>query len=98
MFFTKRLHGLWDVPYTARLHILNVQSLKERRLHNDMIIMYKLYDSILNLNVNDMIIMYKLYDSILNLNVNDMIIMYKLYDSILNLNVNDFFVRGIQCF
>ena len=55
-FFTKRLHGLRDATYTARLHILKEQSLEEGRFHNDMIVMYKLYNGLLNLNVNDFLL------------------------------------------
>ena len=42
-FFTKRLHGLWDVPYLKRLEILKLESLEERRLYNDVTCVYKLF-------------------------------------------------------
>ena len=35
-FLTKRLPGLWDTIYLHRLNILNLESLKKRRLYNDM--------------------------------------------------------------
>ncbi len=52
-YFTKRLHGMWDVPYVSRLEALNVVSLEERRLHMDMICVYKILNGLLNLRAMD---------------------------------------------
>ena len=40
-------------PYQQRLIILNVKFLKERRLYNDMICVFKLFHGLINLNVNE---------------------------------------------
>lgn len=40
--FTKRINGLWHKSYPERLAILNMQSLELRRLHLDLIFLYKI--------------------------------------------------------
>ena len=40
--FTKRLHGLKDMSYTNRLNICNIESLEIRRLHTDLITLFKI--------------------------------------------------------
>ena len=39
---TKLLHGLKDISYTKRLNICNIESLEIRRLHVDLITLYKI--------------------------------------------------------
>jgi hypothetical protein len=56
-YFTKRLPGLWNVPYTRRLEILNLESLEMRRLRMDMICVYKLFHGLFNLNATDFFIL-----------------------------------------
>lgn len=41
-FFTKRIVGLWAVPYTARLAVLNLQTLQYRRVFCDLVLCYKI--------------------------------------------------------
>ena len=41
-FFTKRLPGLWNVPYSERLLILGLQSLKDRRVQGDLKLCFKI--------------------------------------------------------
>ena len=40
--FTKFLPGLFNVPYMNRLNILNMKTLEERRIMNDMIFLFKM--------------------------------------------------------
>ena len=51
--FTKYLPGLYDVAYSNRLAILQLQSLEERRVINDLICLFKLYHNKINLNINE---------------------------------------------
>ena len=39
-FCTKRLQGLWDVPYSDRLLICGMQSLELRRLTIDLVLVF----------------------------------------------------------
>jgi len=41
-FFTKRLPGLWNLPYSQRLATLNIQSSEHRRILSDLTLCYKL--------------------------------------------------------
>ena len=41
-YFTKRLTGLWDINYNERLKICNLEQLENRRIANDLILVYKL--------------------------------------------------------
>jgi hypothetical protein len=41
-FFTKRVDGLWAVPYTARLVVLNLPTLEYRRVFCDLVLCYKI--------------------------------------------------------
>ena len=41
-YFTKRLTGLWDIKYNERLKICNLEKLENRRITNDLILVYKL--------------------------------------------------------
>ena len=48
-FFTKRLGGLYTyVPYCTRLTILQLESLKYRRLVNDLVLCYKMQHRLIN--------------------------------------------------
>ena len=40
--FTKRLPGMWDVPYHSRLELLKLDSLETRRIRSDLILFYKM--------------------------------------------------------
>ena len=53
-YFTKRLHGMWDVPYVSRLEALNVVLLEERRLHIDMICEYRILSGLFNQRAADL--------------------------------------------
>ena len=46
--FTKRLNGLHDMSYQDRLQVCQLESLEIRRLHNDLIILYKLLHNMLD--------------------------------------------------
>ena len=53
--FTKRLHGLNDVSYVNRLHICTLESLELRRIHNDLIFVFKILNGLVDVNlVNDL--------------------------------------------
>jgi len=41
-FFTKRLPGLWDISYSKRLQLLNLQSLEYRRIFQDLMLCYQI--------------------------------------------------------
>ena len=46
--FTKRLPGMWDLSYGARLDSLKAIPLELRRLHLDLIMVYKLLHNMLD--------------------------------------------------
>ena len=41
-YFTKRLTGQWDINFNERLKICNLDKLENRRITNDLILVYKL--------------------------------------------------------
>ena len=49
--FTKRLHGLDKFSYVDRLNIVGLESVELRRMHNDLIILYKLLHKKIDCNV-----------------------------------------------
>ena len=51
--FTKRLHGLRDLPHPERLTLLNVHSLEVRRLHFDLILCYRIVFCLVKVNKDD---------------------------------------------
>ena len=38
----KRLRGLWNLPYLTHPEVLNIESIEDRRLHMDLMCVYKL--------------------------------------------------------
>jgi hypothetical protein len=52
-FFTKRLVGLWHCSYENRLIACSLSSLELRRLHNDLILCYKIVHKLICLNFSD---------------------------------------------
>jgi hypothetical protein len=50
--FTKRLRGLQNVSYIDRLQICNLESLELRRIHNDIIFVYKILNGHVIANVD----------------------------------------------
>jgi hypothetical protein len=52
-FFTKRIAGLWTVTYTARLVVLNLQTLKYRRIFCDLVLCYKILHSKINTDLSN---------------------------------------------
>ena len=47
----------WEIcAILCKASFSNLRSLKERRLRKDLIVMYKLYNGLLRLNVNDLLI------------------------------------------
>ena len=52
-FFTKRLVGLWHCSYETRLIACSLSSLELRRLHNDLILCYKIVHKLICLNFSD---------------------------------------------
>jgi len=48
-YFTKRLHSLWNIPYSKRLVICSLTSLELRRLPADVILCYKIVNSLISL-------------------------------------------------
>ena len=45
--FTKRIPGLENMPYDARLGALNLITLERRRLHFDLVFCYKLFNGLI---------------------------------------------------
>jgi len=54
--FTKRLHGMFDKTYKNRLEMLGILPLELRRLHNDLIMVYKMYHGLTKLNFDNFFI------------------------------------------
>ena len=52
-YFTKRLHGLWNIPYASRLARLGLDSLYCRRVKVDLIMCYKVLHNLTCLNPDD---------------------------------------------
>ena len=48
--FTKRISGMFGLPYYARLKSLNLESLEMRRIRTDLLTVYKLLFGLLNTN------------------------------------------------
>ena len=51
--FTKRLPGLQNLTYLARLKKLNLESLEIRRVRADLILMYKIMFCLIDVSVSD---------------------------------------------
>ena len=45
--YTKRIPGLEQLPYNARLKALNIITLERRRLHSDLVFCYKLLNGLI---------------------------------------------------
>ena len=41
-YFTKRIRGMWNIPYDQRLDLLNLKSLEYRRVVNDLTMCYRI--------------------------------------------------------
>ena len=52
-YYTKRLYGLWNTPYSQRLIICSLTSLELRRLHADIILCFKIVHNLIDLAFND---------------------------------------------
>ena len=50
--FTKFIPGLFNVPYLTRLQTLNLKSLEERRIINDIIFIFKIIRNLVDLPFN----------------------------------------------
>ena len=53
--FTKRLPGLYYMNYCDRLYFCNLEPLEVRRLHNDVIMLYKILHNHVSVNLNNCI-------------------------------------------
>ena len=53
--FTKRLPGLYYVNYCDRLYFCNLEPLEVRRLQNDVIMLFKILQSHVSVNINNVI-------------------------------------------
>ena len=51
--FTKRLRGMKNLDYSARLAALNIDSLQKRRLHADLIFSYKIIFGLIDMKSSD---------------------------------------------
>ena len=51
--FTKRLHGLNDVSHVNRLHICTLESLELRKIHNNLIFLFKILNGLVDINIVD---------------------------------------------
>jgi len=47
--FTKKVRGLWDIPYSERFTILHLPSLESRRLFKDLCFLFKIYHGHVNI-------------------------------------------------
>ena len=50
-YFTRRIAGLKIFGYKERLHILDLESLEERRLKNDLVMCYKIMNNLVDLEL-----------------------------------------------
>ena len=41
-YFTKRIRGMWNIPYDQRMDLLNLKSLEYRRVVNDLTMCYRI--------------------------------------------------------
>jgi len=55
--FTKRLPGMQNLTYLARLKKLNLESLEIRRVRADLILMYKIMFCLIDVSVSDFFIL-----------------------------------------
>ena len=53
-FFTKRIPGMWNIPYLERLHILSLESLETRRIKNDLVLLFKIVNNIVDIESENM--------------------------------------------
>ena len=44
---------MWNIAYRDKLRMLNLESLEERRMKNDVTCVYKMLNNLLQLNVDD---------------------------------------------
>ena len=51
--FTKRIAGLWSVPYDKRLGVLKLHSLEYRRISNDLVLCYKILNGKLDSDLSN---------------------------------------------
>ena len=51
--FTKRMHGLWDLSYRARLNLLGLQTLEHRRLLFDLHMCFMINRGLVDLSTSD---------------------------------------------
>jgi DNA-binding HxlR family transcriptional regulator len=51
--FTKRIPGLSDLTYEQRLHRLNLDSLRHRRIVKDLVMVYRVIYGLVDLNIDD---------------------------------------------
>src|SRR5207253_10088367 len=58
-FYTKRLQGLWDVPYSDRLLICGMQSLELRRLTIDLVLVFKIVNKLVALDFDRFFVLNK---------------------------------------
>ena len=82
--FTKRLPGLHDIKYNDRLRIYKLETLELRRLHTDLIMVYKIVNNLMTINLNGSV---KLFN-----NVGTRGNTYKLTKNYARLDIRKFFV------
>ena len=51
--FTKRLHGLQHLSYSERLKLLKIDSLECRRIKADLIMFFKIFHDLIDLDVHE---------------------------------------------
>ena len=56
-YFTKRLQGLWDIPYCNRLQICCLPSLEQRRLYSDLILCFKIVHKLIALDFDNFFVL-----------------------------------------
>ena len=66
--FTKQLPGLYYMNYCERLYFVKLEPLEVRKLHNDLIMLYKILHSYVSFNMNNCISVFqKNYTNYINL-------------------------------
>ena len=51
--FTKPLPGLHDISYVNRLKSCNIELLEPRRIHSDLVMLYKILNGIICVNIDN---------------------------------------------
>ena len=56
-YFTKRLQGLWNIPYCNKLQICCLPSLEQRRLYSDLVLCFKIVHKLIALDFDNFFVL-----------------------------------------